>query len=291
LDQLAEHVEELRQAGHLQQNGQSAEALPILDGVLAAVTDPTTRAYALVQRFGALINLGRVAELATAMSLASNAVRELPARSLINLGNLAGRREQPDAAVEHYREALAAYREAGDRNGEAVALSNLGNAERKCERYDSAEDYLTQALELNRELRKRHTEADALDNLGLLSTERGDGERAADYHRQALAIYRELGDRGSEVCAHNGLGEAAQVLGRFAEARDEHARALEIAQDPEIDDRSEQARAHTGLAEAGRGLGALTEAREHYLVAQGLWEKLGSPRATEIAEALAALGG
>jgi tetratricopeptide (TPR) repeat protein len=213
------------------------------------------------------------------------------ARSLINLGNLAGRREQPDAAVEHYREALAAYREAGDRNGEAVALSNLGNAERKCERYDSAEDYLTQALELNRELRKRHTEADALDNLGLLSTERGDGERAADYHRQALAIYRELGDRGSEVCAHNGLGEAAQVLGRFAEARDEHARALEIAQDPEIDDRSEQARAHTGLAEAGRGLGALTEAREHYLVAQGLWEKLGSPRATEIAEALAALGG
>ncbi|MEV6843245.1 GGDEF domain-containing protein [Actinoplanes sp. NPDC051411] len=78
LDQLAEHVEELRQAGHLQQDGRSAEALPILDGVLAAVTDPTTRAYASVQRFGALINLGRVAELATAMSIASNAVRELP---------------------------------------------------------------------------------------------------------------------------------------------------------------------------------------------------------------------
>jgi tetratricopeptide (TPR) repeat protein len=217
--------------------------------------------------------------------------RTAQARSLINLGNLAGRREQPDAAVEHYREALAAYREAGDRNGEAVALSNLGNAERKRGRYDSAEDHLVQALELNRELRKRHTEADTLDNLGLLTTMRGDGERAADYHRQALAIYRELGDRGSEVWAHNGLGEAAQALGRFAQAREAHARALEIAQDPEVDDRSEQARALTGLARAYRELGALTEARENYLVAHGLWEKLGSPRAAEIAEALAALDG
>ncbi|MET0426427.1 MAG: GGDEF domain-containing protein, partial [Actinoplanes sp.] len=78
LDQLAEHVEELRRAGVLQQNGRSAEALPILDGVLDVSADPTTRAYALVQRFGALINLGRVAELSTAMTLAANTVREIP---------------------------------------------------------------------------------------------------------------------------------------------------------------------------------------------------------------------
>ncbi|GLY03594.1 MULTISPECIES: GGDEF domain-containing protein [Actinoplanes] len=78
LDQLAEHVEDLRRAEQLQQNGQSAQALPILDAVLAATDDPPTRAYALVQRFGALINLGRVAELATAMTAASAAVREVP---------------------------------------------------------------------------------------------------------------------------------------------------------------------------------------------------------------------
>jgi diguanylate cyclase (GGDEF)-like protein len=78
LDQLADHVEDLRQAGHLQQNGRSAEALTILDAVLRASTDPLTRAYALVQRFGALINLGRAAELAPAMAAASAAVREVP---------------------------------------------------------------------------------------------------------------------------------------------------------------------------------------------------------------------
>ncbi len=78
LDQLSDHVEELHDAGRLQQGGRSAEAMPIFDAVLHSAPDPTTRAYALVQRFGALINLGRIAELATAMTAADNAVREVP---------------------------------------------------------------------------------------------------------------------------------------------------------------------------------------------------------------------
>lgn len=78
LDQLADHVDELRQAGRLQLGGRSAEALPILQRVLDGSTDPLARAYALIQRFGALINLGRVAEFAGAMTAASAAVREVP---------------------------------------------------------------------------------------------------------------------------------------------------------------------------------------------------------------------
>jgi diguanylate cyclase (GGDEF)-like protein len=78
LDQLADHVDELRHAGFLQQNGRSAEALPILDRVLESTTDPATQAYALVERFGALINLGRMADFASAMTAATAAVREAP---------------------------------------------------------------------------------------------------------------------------------------------------------------------------------------------------------------------
>jgi diguanylate cyclase (GGDEF)-like protein len=78
LDQLADHVEELRRAGDLQQNGRSAEALPILDRVLITPTDSLTRAYALVQRLGALINLGRVADFPAALTAASAAVHDVP---------------------------------------------------------------------------------------------------------------------------------------------------------------------------------------------------------------------
>jgi diguanylate cyclase (GGDEF)-like protein len=78
LDQLADSVDELRRAGELQQGGRSGEALPILDAVLEHTGDPTARAYALVQRLGALINLGRIAESMVALDAASAAVREVP---------------------------------------------------------------------------------------------------------------------------------------------------------------------------------------------------------------------
>ena len=78
LDQLADCVDELHRAGALQQGGRSAEALEILDKVLDTTSDVETRAYALVQRLGALINLGRVAESIVAMDAAFSAVREVP---------------------------------------------------------------------------------------------------------------------------------------------------------------------------------------------------------------------
>ena len=40
LDQVADQVEDLRRAGQLQEDGRSAEALRILDGVLRTTTDP-----------------------------------------------------------------------------------------------------------------------------------------------------------------------------------------------------------------------------------------------------------
>ncbi|HEX8345498.1 MAG TPA: GGDEF domain-containing protein, partial [Actinoplanes sp.] len=78
LDQLGDCIDELRRAGELQQGGRSGEALPILDDVLRTTADPTARAYALVQRLGALINLGRIAESTVALDAASAAVREVP---------------------------------------------------------------------------------------------------------------------------------------------------------------------------------------------------------------------
>jgi diguanylate cyclase (GGDEF)-like protein len=78
LDRIDEHVEDLRRARELQQNGRSAEASLILDKVLATTTDPLARADALVQRLGALINLGRGAEYAVAVGEAFAAVRDLP---------------------------------------------------------------------------------------------------------------------------------------------------------------------------------------------------------------------
>jgi diguanylate cyclase (GGDEF)-like protein len=78
LDRIDDCADELRKARELQQYGRSAEASAILDHVLATTADPTARADALVQRLGALLNLGRAAEYAVAVGEAFAAVRDLP---------------------------------------------------------------------------------------------------------------------------------------------------------------------------------------------------------------------
>ena len=78
LDRIDDNIDELRRARQLQQAGRSAEASVILDRVLATTTDPSARADALVQRLGALINLGRMAEYTVATDEAFAAVRDLP---------------------------------------------------------------------------------------------------------------------------------------------------------------------------------------------------------------------
>ncbi|MFC0005983.1 GGDEF domain-containing protein [Micromonospora siamensis] len=76
-DRVTDQVDALQHAERLQEVSRSAEACEILDRVVATTTDPYARAYALVQRLSALINLGRTAEYSRAIDQASTAVRDL----------------------------------------------------------------------------------------------------------------------------------------------------------------------------------------------------------------------
>ena len=75
-----------------------------------------------------------------------------------------GRYEQ---AARHQQEAVAIFRDIGDRFGEARALGNLGLARQRQGRYQEAADYHQQALDLFREIGDRHGEAWALARLGV----------------------------------------------------------------------------------------------------------------------------
>ena len=70
-------------------------------------------------------------------------------------------------AIEAVRRAVAIYREAGDRHGEAVSLVNLGNALRRTRRFQEAITILEQAVEIRRELDDQQGEAAALITQGI----------------------------------------------------------------------------------------------------------------------------
>ncbi|WP_075027931.1 tetratricopeptide repeat protein [Streptomyces mirabilis] len=82
--------------------------------------------------------------------------------------------------------------------GEGQALGNLGIALREVRRFEEAVDAHTQAVAAFRELGDRHSEGQALNNLGAVLQGVGRFEEAFDAHTRAAAAFRELGDPNHE---------------------------------------------------------------------------------------------
>jgi DNA-binding SARP family transcriptional activator len=152
--------------------------------------------------------------LAAARRLAD---RPAEAWMLNNLGMAYGvqRREE---AVDCFGQALALYREVGDRQGEGRAANNVAKACLDLGRFPQALEAAQQALAIQRQAGSRYLEGIALNILGCASRELGRYEPAASYLQQALAIFRELGDPLVEADSLSDLGEVYLDTGRLEEA-------------------------------------------------------------------------
>jgi tetratricopeptide (TPR) repeat protein len=122
-----------------------------------------------------------------------------------------------DEAITTLQEAVAIFRETGDRR-EEHALNNLGVALREARRFDEAVTALQDAAAICRETGDRHGEAMALNNLGNALQEVGRFDEAITAHQDAAAIHRETGNRHGEGMALGNLGTALREVRRFDEA-------------------------------------------------------------------------
>ena len=94
----------------------------------------------------------------------------------------------PKPALPVFERALALYRAAGDRRGEAITLGLIGNCYKKFGDHQKALDYLNRALAMKRELGDRLEEGKTLSHLGLRLL--GDG-RVSRRHRPPHAQHRD----------------------------------------------------------------------------------------------------
>ena len=141
------------------------------------------------------------------------------------IGNGNLRARKYDQAIEAYKQALDIRREVKDRGGEGNALHNLGNACLSLNRNEEAVEFWNQALDVRRQLKDRQGEADSLKNLGNAYTNLGRNEKAMESLDQALVIYREVKYRAREANALVNLGFACLNLSRSEKA----AEYLELA--------------------------------------------------------------
>lgn len=152
--------------------------------------------------------------------------RALIARALTDVVGLEG---DDAATLRCFEERLAVHREMGDRIGVAVCLLNMGNLAFRLKDPDAAARYYEESRALFEQLGNRWGASNCLANLGCVAYDRKDYATAARYGEQSLEMARELGDREGIVIASVNLGYALVGLGEEGAARDHFRRGVGLA--------------------------------------------------------------
>jgi DNA-binding SARP family transcriptional activator/Tfp pilus assembly protein PilF len=221
--------------------------------------------------------LGYRAEWLATHRIALVSARELGDREdeawvLSNLGTVLAQ-QRVHEAIGYYEQALAIYRETGNRRSEAEAANNLAFTYLILGQHDEAVTALQAALTLQRQTGRRYGEGMALCNLAEAYVELGRHEEAIASAQDALAILREVGSVRDEGYALYNLGRASLELGRLADAASLFVQARE--KHHSAGDRYGEARDlhRIGIIHAREG--HTGEAREAWNRARRMLESLG----------------
>jgi tetratricopeptide (TPR) repeat protein len=132
------------------------------------------------------------------------------------LGGLGG---DPVTGRSLHETALQAFRDAGNRRGEASALNGLGSWLSFHGDHDGARVAYEQAVAVCRAIGHQPQIGAALSNLAGVVGRLGDWDKACALLEQARAIFAAVGDEVAGAWVLNHLGDAARAQGRISEAR------------------------------------------------------------------------
>jgi CHAT domain-containing protein/tetratricopeptide (TPR) repeat protein len=146
------------------------------------------------------------------------------AGTLLNRGHLHLDLGESDQARERFSEALGIFRQAKDRNGEAIALHALGLLAQDMKQPGESLEPLQLALALRPPGSRGR--AATLTALGVTYRQLGRWEDARRAYQEALPIFRGLGDSREQARCLGNLGRLEVAAGHDAAAIDDFDRAL-----------------------------------------------------------------
>lgn len=175
-------------------------------------------------------------------------------------------------------QALALFRETGDRMGEAFVLNSLAQIDIDFDRDDDALDRLITATTICTQVQNRRLGAQVANRLGEVHLRRGDGAAAEDAFATVLAFARQTGDRIAEIYGLSGLGCVAIERGELDDARSTLLRADRSA--AEVGEQLGRCRVLLLLSKASLSEGDLPRARQEAEQALRIAARLSTPRWT-----------
>jgi predicted ATPase/DNA-binding SARP family transcriptional activator len=208
------------------------------------------------------------------------------ARALNGAGVLAHHQGDYRLAASQFEEALAIYRQLGDRWGIASVLDGLGTVAQELGDYAAAHAYHAESMAIQRELQDRRAIAVSSSHLGNLALKLGDHAAARARFEESLAIRQELGDRRGIALSLSDLAFVAKEQGRYPEARAWYEQSLALYHG--LGDKSYAALARHFLGVVAEHEGDLGLARSIYEECAATFRELGDQ--SQVAWTLHGLG-
>jgi tetratricopeptide (TPR) repeat protein len=146
--------------------------------------------------------------------------RQLKANVLQAIGDVQQFRDERDAALESYNQALMLFRQVGAKLGEANVLQSIGDVQQFRKDNDAALESYNQALMLFRQVGAKLGEANVRKAIGNVQQYRDERDAALESYSQALMLFRQVGDKLGEANVRKAIGDVQQF-------RDERDAALE----------------------------------------------------------------
>ncbi|CAN5550527.1 hypothetical protein BH23CHL2_BH23CHL2_01000 [soil metagenome] len=198
------------------------------------------------------------------------------ARALVTAAELKNWLGDYPRARELYEQALALYRELGDRRSVATVLRGLGSVAIDQDDPVEAIELLDESL-VHARAGEEQWEVAAITNLlGHAAFALGDHDTAIARHEEALAGWRQMGDTTYISAALTCIGLVSFASGQFDRAAAAYREALELA--TSVDDRFHVVRAVEGFGLLAAALGEFVRAARLLGTAQAQFEMLGTPR-------------
>ena len=201
--------------------------------VLELVRDLPPSAKALFAEGQALSAQGKCEEarpiLEKALVLArSSSDQILEMSCLRELGNVANRLVEYEAAITYYSQCLELAQELGDYRNISAVQNNWASIEWDLGDLDAAQARYTEALLIYRKIGNRLGEAKALNNLSNIMADRAEFAQSLDYCQQALVIHKDMGNIRGESAVLNNIGATYFLLSDYDAARTHYQRALAL---------------------------------------------------------------
>ncbi|MBI4279194.1 MAG: CHAT domain-containing protein [Armatimonadetes bacterium] len=149
--------------------------------------------------------------------------RRLEANVLKAIGDVQNFRDERDAALKSYNEALGLYRQVGDKLGEANVLQAIGDVQNFRKEMDAALKSYNEALGLYRQVGDKLGEANIFLAVGRIALAAGDEQNGIQRLEHATGLFEVIGDQ-------SGSANVRIVLGRYAASKGNYQAAIDYMQ-------------------------------------------------------------